>query len=203
MPLAERAKALKGKTIGIQGVGSIVHAWERLVASRGGLDIEKDVRIAPMDPSAMPAALETKSIDGYATSLPFTHPGGARWQRHHAGERGARRARSAPFAYGLVYTRPTLVRSNADKCARVARALAGANTFIHDKPPRRSICSRNGSTRWTPRCWRPPGRRCRRHMRRTCVVTGARPGEFAEGQPGGEAAEPKDALAKFDGLYTE
>ncbi len=49
-PLAERAKALKGKTIAIQGVGSIVHAWERFVASRGGLDIEKDVRIAPMDP---------------------------------------------------------------------------------------------------------------------------------------------------------
>src|SRR5258708_9040168 len=72
MPLAERAKAMKGKTIGIQGVGSIVHAWQRLVASRGGLDIEKDVRIAPMDPSAMPAALQTKAIDRYATSLPFT-----------------------------------------------------------------------------------------------------------------------------------
>jgi len=60
-PFNERAKALRGRTIGIQGVGSIVHAWQRLVASRGGLDIEKDVRIAPMDPSAMPAALQTKS----------------------------------------------------------------------------------------------------------------------------------------------
>src|SRR5579871_2951274 len=29
MPLAERAKVLAGKTIGIQGVGSIIHAWER------------------------------------------------------------------------------------------------------------------------------------------------------------------------------
>ena len=35
-PFAERAKALKGKTIGIQGVGSIVHAWERLVAIAAG-----------------------------------------------------------------------------------------------------------------------------------------------------------------------
>src|SRR5205085_8307083 len=42
MPLAERAKALAGKTIGIQGVGSIIHAWERLVASRAGLDVEQD-----------------------------------------------------------------------------------------------------------------------------------------------------------------
>src|SRR5262249_5074485 len=37
---ADRAKALKGKTIGIQGVGSIVHAWERYVVNRGGLDVE-------------------------------------------------------------------------------------------------------------------------------------------------------------------
>src|SRR4051812_25890411 len=59
MPLAARAKALKGKTVGIQGVGSIVHAWERLVVNRGGLDIEKDVRIAPMDPPGMLAGLQT------------------------------------------------------------------------------------------------------------------------------------------------
>src|SRR5262249_37567828 len=71
-PPARRARALRGKTIGIQGVGSIVHAWQRLVASRGGLDIEKDVRIAPMDPPGMLAALQTKALDGYATSLPFT-----------------------------------------------------------------------------------------------------------------------------------
>ena len=71
-PFAERAKAMKGKTIAIQGVGSIVHAWQRLVAHRGGLDLEKDVRIAPMDPPAMLPALENKAIDGYATSMPFT-----------------------------------------------------------------------------------------------------------------------------------
>src|ERR1700704_1891568 len=71
-PFNERAKALRGKTIGIQGVGSIVHAWQRLGTRRGGLDIEKDVGIAPMDPSAMPAALQTKAIDGYDTSPPFT-----------------------------------------------------------------------------------------------------------------------------------
>ena len=58
-PFADRAKALKGKTIGIQGVGSIVHAWQRLVTARAGLDIEKDVRIAPMDPPAMLPAITT------------------------------------------------------------------------------------------------------------------------------------------------
>ena len=71
MPIAERAKRLKGLTIGIQGVGSIVHAWERYVVAKGGLDVENDVRIAPMDPPAMLPALENKAIDGYTTSMPF------------------------------------------------------------------------------------------------------------------------------------
>jgi NitT/TauT family transport system substrate-binding protein len=72
MPIPERAKRLKGLTIGVQGVASIVHAWQRYVTAAGGLDVENDVRIAPMDPPAMLPALENKAIDGYATSMPFT-----------------------------------------------------------------------------------------------------------------------------------
>ncbi|HXR85497.1 MAG TPA: ABC transporter substrate-binding protein, partial [Stellaceae bacterium] len=64
MSLKERGALLKGKTIAIQGVGSIIHAWERFVAARGGLDPENDVRIAPMDPPAMMGALQTKAVDG-------------------------------------------------------------------------------------------------------------------------------------------
>ena len=72
MPATERAKRLKGLTIGIQGVGSIVHAWERYVVASAGLDVENDVRIAPMDPPAMLPAMESKAIDGYTTSMPYT-----------------------------------------------------------------------------------------------------------------------------------
>ena len=87
MPPADRAKALKGKTIAIQGVGSIIHAWQRYVANLGGLDIENDVRIAPMDPAAMLPALENKAVDGYATSMPFHDPGRGEGRGDHARER--------------------------------------------------------------------------------------------------------------------
>ena len=36
MPLEERAKRMKGLTIAVQGIGSIVHAWQRYVAAKGG-----------------------------------------------------------------------------------------------------------------------------------------------------------------------
>ena len=99
MSLKERGALLKGKTIAIQGVGSIIHAWERFVAARGGLDPENDVRIAPMDPPAMIGALQTKAVDGFATSLPYTTEAGA--ERHGQDVRqraGRHRARHDPVS---------------------------------------------------------------------------------------------------------
>jgi ABC-type nitrate/sulfonate/bicarbonate transport system substrate-binding protein len=134
MSLAERAKLLKGKTIAIQGVGSIIHAWERLVANRGGLNVETDVRIAPMDPPAMLAALQTKSVDGFATSLPYTTEAVLKGSAVMFASGTNAAPDLLPFAYGLVYTKPDTCTKERDKCVRVVRALAAANRFINDKP---------------------------------------------------------------------
>jgi sulfonate transport system substrate-binding protein len=134
MSLAERAKLLKGKTIAIQGVGSIIHAWERLVAHRGGLDVETDVRIAPMDPPAMLPALMTKSVDGFATSLPFTTQAVLNGSAVMFGTGTKDAPDLLPFAYGLVYTKPETCVEHREKCEKVVRALAAANKMITDRP---------------------------------------------------------------------
>jgi NitT/TauT family transport system substrate-binding protein len=134
MPLAERAKALRGKTIGIQGVGSIIHAWERLVVGRGGLDVERDVRIAPMDPPGMLAGLQTKQLDGFATSLPFTTEAVVKGTAVMLASGATDAPDLLPFAYGLVYTRPDMCAKAREKCLRITRALAAANRLIQEKP---------------------------------------------------------------------
>jgi NitT/TauT family transport system substrate-binding protein len=134
MPLAERAKRLKDKTIAIQGVGSIIHAWERYVVHRGGLDIEKDVRIAPMDPPGMLPALESKQIDGFATSLPYTTQAVLKGDAIMLASFATDAPELLPFGYGLIYTLPKTCADNKDKCARVVRALTAATRFIHDNP---------------------------------------------------------------------
>jgi NitT/TauT family transport system substrate-binding protein len=134
MPLADRAKALKGKTIGIQGVGSIVHAWERLVVHRGGLDIEKDVRIAPMDPPGMLAGLQTKQLDGFATSLPYTTDAVVKGAAVMLASGTVDAPDLLPFAYGLIYARPDKCAKEREKCVRVVRALAAANRMILEAP---------------------------------------------------------------------
>ncbi|HKA80122.1 MAG TPA: ABC transporter substrate-binding protein [Xanthobacteraceae bacterium] len=203
MPFAARAKALRGKTVGIQGVNSIVHAWERLVANRGGLDVEKDVRIAPMDPSAMLAALETKAIDGYATSLPFTTEAVVKGSAVMLASAVSDAPDLLPFAYGLVYTRPDTCTKAREKCVRVGRALAAANRFIVDQPQDALALLKKRFDRMDPTvlaaAWQIVAAAHARDLRVTV------PGLEHSQQVSLEAKllEPKDALAKFDGLTTD
>lgn len=133
-PVMERAKALKGKTIAVHGVGSIVHAWQRYVTARAGLDIEKDVRIQPMDPPAMVPALLNKAIDGYATSMPFTTQSIIKGAAVMVASSTFDAPELLPFAYAMVYTMPDLCTQKRDLCARVVRAYAAAAKMIQEQP---------------------------------------------------------------------
>jgi ABC-type nitrate/sulfonate/bicarbonate transport system substrate-binding protein len=133
-PALERAKALKGKTIAIQGVGSIVHAWQRYVTARAGLNIETDVRIQPMDPPAMGPALESKLIDGYATSMPFTTQAIVKGAAIMVASSTFDAPELVPFAYAMVYGMPDFCTKKRDVCARVARAYVGAAKMIQEQP---------------------------------------------------------------------
>jgi NitT/TauT family transport system substrate-binding protein len=202
-PLAARAKAMRGKTIAIQGVGSIVHAWQRLIANRGGLDIEKDVRIAPMDPSAMLAALQTKAVDGYATSLPFTTEAVVKGSAVMLASAVSDAPDLLPFAYGLVYTRPDTCVKQREKCVRVARALAGATAFINAQPAAALDLLKKRFDKMDAAvlaaAWQVVSAAHAKDVRVTV------PGLEHSQQVSLEAKllERKDALTKFDGLYTD
>jgi len=135
MPVEKRVQALKGKTVAVQGIGSIIHAMQRLAARRGGLDPDKDMRVTPMAPPAMFPALKSRQIDAYATSLPFTT------QAIVEGEAvmlvsgpGAHLPEFIPFDYVVLYTRPEVCQKERIKCERTAKALKAATDFIVQKP---------------------------------------------------------------------
>jgi NitT/TauT family transport system substrate-binding protein len=202
-PLAERARAMKGRTIAIQGVGSIVHAWQRLVAHRGGLDLEKDVRIAPMDPPAMLPALENKAIDGFATSMPFTTQAVVKGSAVMLASAARDAEDLTPFAYGLVYAKPETCRDKREKCVRMARALAAAARFIREKPDEALEILRKRFDKLDPTllnaAWQVVSKAHAQDARVT--VEGLVNSQRVSLEAG--LLEQKDALKSFDGLFTD
>jgi ABC-type nitrate/sulfonate/bicarbonate transport system substrate-binding protein len=201
-PLADRARAMKGKTIAIQGVGSIVHAWQRLVAHRGGLDPEKDIRIAPMDPPAMLPALENKAIDGFATSMPFTTQAIVKGHAIMLATAVNDAPDLIPFAYGLVYAKPETCRDQREKCVRMARALSAAAKFIREKPEALAILKKRFD-RLDPAllavAWEVASRAHARDTRITIEsLTNSQRVSLEAGLLG-----PQDALSSFEGLFTD
>jgi NitT/TauT family transport system substrate-binding protein len=202
-PFKERAAALKGKTIAIQGVGSIVHAWQRLVAARGGLDIEKDVRIAPMDPPAMLPALENKAIDGFATSLPFTTQAVFKGSAIMLASGAVEAADLRPFAYDLVQTKPETCQAKREQCVKLVRALGAATRMILEKPDEAlAILRKRFATMdqaLLTEAWKTVSKAHAKDLRITVPML-----EHSQ-QVSLEAKllPPDEALSKFDGLFTD
>ena len=202
MPLAERAKALAGKTIGIQGVGSIIHAWERLVVSRAGLDVEKDVRIAPMDPPAMLPALDNKAIDGYATSLPFTTQAVVKGSAVMLASAAVDAPDLLPFGYGLIYTKPETCAHNPEKCKRLVRALAAANKLIVEKPDAALGLLRKRFDKMDPAVLGAAWQVVAQAHARDIAVTPVALDHSQRVSIEAKLLDQKEALASFDGLYS-
>jgi ABC-type nitrate/sulfonate/bicarbonate transport system substrate-binding protein len=87
-----------------------------------------------MDPPAMMAALQTRAVDGFATSLPYTTEAVLKGSAVMFASGTNAAPDLLPFAYGLLYTKPDTCTKQREKCVRVFRALAAANKFIHEKP---------------------------------------------------------------------
>ncbi|HXQ52272.1 MAG TPA: ABC transporter substrate-binding protein [Stellaceae bacterium] len=204
MTLAERGKLLKDKTIAIQGVGSIVHAWPRLVAARGGLDPENDMRIAPMEPPSMLPALLTKAVDGFATSLPYTTDAvlsGAAMMYASAPQGAA--PDILPFAAALVETKPDTCKADPDKCARVVRALARAVKMIRDKPDEALAIVRTHFKEMKPEtlqtAWRVVSQAHAADLR--VLPKGLENSEKVNVEA--KLLDPNDVVRSYDGLYTD
>jgi ABC-type nitrate/sulfonate/bicarbonate transport system substrate-binding protein len=133
-PLAQRALLLRGRTIAIDSVNSVVHAYARVIAKAGGFDVE-DMRVAPMQPADMLGALQRKAIDGFSFGPP--------WPEKVEVEGLAVALASGvkgdppgftPIAYNVVVTRPKFCTEHRSVCMKMGRGIVAAVTFIREHP---------------------------------------------------------------------
>jgi NitT/TauT family transport system substrate-binding protein len=133
-PLAKRALALKGRTIAVESINSIVHAYVRVLANRGGYDPES-IRIAPMAPDAMLAAFRSKQIDGFAMSPPWPlKPVQEGTTTMIASGPGGDPADMVPFGHNLLVTKPETCQKQPSVCDKMGHAIAEATAYIQSHP---------------------------------------------------------------------
>jgi NitT/TauT family transport system substrate-binding protein len=157
-----------------------------------------------MDPPAMAGAMQTKAVDGFATSLPFTTEAVV----NGTGMMFASAAQGAapdliPFPYGLIMGKPETCQTNREKCVRVVRALAAANKMIHDEPDKALAILSNRFKQMDPTvlatAWKTVSQAHATDLRVTAPI-------LAQGEKVNIEAkllDPKDKLSSYDGLYTD
>jgi NitT/TauT family transport system substrate-binding protein len=131
-PFAERAKALKGLTVATAGLGSVADAVIRIALHAAGLDSEKDVTIAPMQPPDILAAFARKSIDAFSLGPPFAqeteHDGtGVILLNGVEGDPPG----YTPLAAALMVTRPQLCSERRSLCEKMGHSIFEAAAFVH------------------------------------------------------------------------
>jgi NitT/TauT family transport system substrate-binding protein len=134
VPLAQRVAALRGRTIAVDAINSVIHAYVRYVAKRAGFDPE-EIRIAVLQPPNMLAALQTKQVDGFAMAPPWVHKplldGEAVMVA--SGPDGDP-AELMPFANTLLATKPDTCVKRKALCEGVGRAFREAAGVMLDHP---------------------------------------------------------------------
>jgi len=133
-PLADRIKLLRGRTLAVDAIGSIIHGYPLMLARRAGFD-PNEIRISPMAPPTALAALQTRQIDGFAMSMP--------WPIGPVLDGSATLIASGPdgdppdmtpFGNATVITKPETCERRKSVCQKMGRAMTEAVAFLHDRP---------------------------------------------------------------------
>lgn len=133
-PLAQRALAMRGRTIAVDSINSVIHAYVLLLARRAGFD-PNEIRVSPLAPNSMLAAYQTKQIDGFAMSMP--------WPLQPVLEGSATLIASGPdgdpadmvpFGHNVLAARPATCEKRRAVCLKMGQAFAEAVTYMHAHP---------------------------------------------------------------------
>jgi sulfonate transport system substrate-binding protein len=133
-PLERRVAALRGRTIAVDAINSVIHAYLRYVAKRAGIDPE-EIRIAVLQPPNMLAALQTKQIDGFAMAPPWVQKPVLDGEAVMiASGPAGDPPELAPFANTLVATKPETCAKRKALCEGVGHAFREAASVMLDRP---------------------------------------------------------------------
>jgi NitT/TauT family transport system substrate-binding protein len=132
-PLEERARLLRGRTMGIQGVNALDYAYLKIVTKLGGTDPDS-ITVTPMGPTETLAAFARHAIDGFVAGPPWpqiVEDGGTATAVAIGPNREP--ASLVPIASSLLIVRPQLCEERHALCVRMGHAMVLAARAVHER----------------------------------------------------------------------
>jgi NitT/TauT family transport system substrate-binding protein len=202
-PLEQRARALRGRTIAVDAINSIIHAYVRFLAKRAGFDPE-DIRIAVMQPPNMLVSLKTKAIDGFAMAPP--------WAQQPVLEGDAVMLASGPdgdpadftpFVNTAVAAKPETCERRRALCAGVGATFREAVGIVLDRPAEALAILKKRFPRMDDRLLALAFEDVRKITPRALTVSkaGLENAELFTIEAG--LLRPEEKLKSYDGLFTD
>jgi ABC-type nitrate/sulfonate/bicarbonate transport system substrate-binding protein len=203
-PLNDRVRLLKGRTLAVDAIGSILHGYPLLLAKRAGLNPATDLRISPMAPPAALAAFKAKQIDGFSMSMPW--PIGPVLDGEAvtiASGPDGDPPDMTPFGSATLITRPETCEKRRSVCEKMGRSMTEAVTFLRDHPAEAMALLKKRFAKLDDKVFAAGFEQIRK-------ATPARPVTVRAALENGETYNieagllPPDArLKSYEGLYTE
>jgi NitT/TauT family transport system substrate-binding protein len=133
-PLAKRAALLKGRTIAVESINSIIDAYLGLLAKQGGFTHD-DMHVAAMEPPEMISAFAAKRIDGFAMSLPWTlQPVIEGTAVMLASGPDGDTVGLDPFTNTVIATKPETCEKKPKLCEAVGQTFKETSGWMHAHP---------------------------------------------------------------------
>ena len=201
-PLAQRAQALRDRTIGVGAINANPHAFLLVVAARGGIGPDQ-FRVTAMEGNAMLAAFQSKQIDGMSNSPPFplkpvVDGASVLLASGPAGDP----PNAFPFAYNVIQTRPDTCEKRKSVCNKMGQVMKEAVAYIHEHPAETIALLQKRFANLEPALIAVSFEEIRKSTPRVPLVSK----EALENADGfnieAGLLKPEDKLKSYDGLYT-
>jgi NitT/TauT family transport system substrate-binding protein len=202
-PLADRVRLLRGRTLAVDSIGSILHAYPLMLAHRAGFS-PSEIRISPMAPPSALAAFKTKQIDGFAMSMPWPiGPVLAGDAVVIASGIDGDPPDMVPFGMATLVARPDTCEKRRVLCMGMGHAMAQATAYIRDHGDEARALLKKRFTSLDDNVFAAGFDQIRRATQVPPVMTQAalENGERYSIEAG--LLNPQDKLKSYDGLYTD
>jgi len=202
-PLDQRMQALRGRTIAVDSINSVIHAYVLLLARRAGVSPD-EIRIAPMAPTNAMAAYQTRQIDGFAMSMP--------WPLQPVLEGSAVVIASGsdgdpadmyPFGHNVFVAKPETCERRKSVCAKLGKAMVEAIDSMLDRPDEALGLLKKRFGAFDKNLLAAGLAEIRKGTPRPPVVTKADLENAELFNIGAGLLKPEEKLKSYDGLYTD